>query len=62
MSVEVVHLSCWALLASMVVFLVVGGVHTYHELREVLRERRARRNRVVHRPAARVSRTTFRFA
>jgi hypothetical protein len=62
MSVEVVHLSCWALLASMVVFLVVGGVHTYHELREVLRERRARRNRIIHGGAVRAHRTAFSFA
>lgn len=46
MSAELIHLSCWALLAVMVVFLTIGGAHTFRELKDILRERRARRNPV----------------
>ena len=62
MSAELVHLSCWALLASMVVFLVVGGVKTFHEFGDVMRERRARRNSLVRKPATRTPGLAFRFA
>ena len=44
MSAEMVHLSCWMLLAAMAVFLLIGGIKTFHDFQDVLRERRARRN------------------
>lgn len=44
MSAEMVHLSCWMLLAAMAAFLLIGGIKTFHDFRDALRERRARRN------------------
>jgi hypothetical protein len=46
MSAELVHLSCWFMLAAMALFLVVGGIRTFRDYRDVLRERRARRKAV----------------
>lgn len=46
MSAELVHLSCWFMLAAMAMFLVVGGIKMFREYRDVLRERRARRKSV----------------
>jgi hypothetical protein len=51
MSVELVHLLCWTLLASMVVFLIVGGMRTFREFKEVMHERRLRRKAFVRGPA-----------
>ena len=51
MSAELVHLLCWTLLASMVVFLVVGGTRTFREYTEVMHDRRRRRKGFVHNPA-----------
>lgn len=48
MSAELVHLLCWTLLVSMVLFLVVGGTRTFHEYRQVMHERRLRRKGFVH--------------
>lgn len=51
MSAELVHLLCWTLLASMVVFLIVGGTRTFREYRQVMHERRHRRKGFVRSPA-----------
>ncbi len=51
MSAELVHLLCWTLLGSMVVFLVVGGTRTFREYRQVMHDRRLRREGFVHNPA-----------
>jgi len=68
MSAELVHLLCWTLLASMVVFLIVGGVRTFREFKGVMHERRLRRKGFVINPAhpasgtCRSSGMAFRFA
>jgi len=62
MSVELVHLLCWTLLASMVVFLIVGGVRTFREFKEVLRERRAKRKGFARTPVNRRPGMALRFA
>ncbi|MEN3974709.1 hypothetical protein [Emcibacter sp. SYSU 3D8] len=62
MSAELVHLSCWALLASMVVFLVIGGTRTFREYRQLMRDRRARRKAFQRSPVCRVSEKAFRYA
>jgi hypothetical protein len=62
MSAELVHLSCWTLLAAMVVFLVIGGIRTFHEFKHVLRERRARRNQFGRKALARRAPLAFRIA
>jgi hypothetical protein len=53
MSEELVHLLCWTLLSSMVVLLVVGGMRTFREYREVMHDRRLRRKGFVRNPADR---------
>jgi chloramphenicol 3-O-phosphotransferase len=63
MSAELVHLSCWALLASMVVFLIVGGMRTYREFVEAMSQWRASRKPSFRRGwSRRPSETTLRFA
>ncbi len=62
MSVELVHLLCWTLLASMVVFLIVGGMRTFREFKEVMHGRRLRRKGFVRGPVNRPTGTAFRFA
>jgi hypothetical protein len=62
MSAELVHLSCWMLLAAMAVFLLIGGIKTFHDLQDVLRERRARRNKSDRTSFARRAPLVFRAA
>lgn len=62
MSVELVHLLCWTLLASMVVFLIVGGMRTFREFKQVMHERRLRRKGFVSSPIGRPTAIGVRFA
>ena len=63
MSAELVHLSCWALLALMVVFLIAGGVRTYREFIDAMSQWRAVRGPSFRKGWNRwPSGTVFRFA
>ncbi|MGE0668883.1 MAG: hypothetical protein AB7O49_20190 [Sphingomonadales bacterium] len=59
MSAELVHLLCWTLLASMVVFLVVGGTRTFREFQQVMHDRRGRRKDFMRRRSGRSAGTAM---